>query len=167
VREIELSDGTAVTLRPIRPEDAEKEAAFVAGLSDHTRYLRFMHALHALSPDQLARFTQIDYDREMALVATVGNGDGERQIAVARYSTLPDPQDCEFAVVVADEWQDRGLAQQLMNMLIDVARQRGYRRMVGTVLSTNRRMREFSRSLGFTVAPVPDDPELVKVVCEL
>ena len=86
---------------------------------------------------------------------------------MARYSTLPDPQDCEFAVVVADEWQDRGLAQQLMRMLIDVARQRGYRRMVGTVLSTNRRMREFSRSLGFTVEPCPDEPDLVKVVCEL
>ena len=167
VREHELADGTRVTLRPIRPEDAEKEAAFVAGLSDRTRYLRFMHAVHELSPVQLARFTQIDYDREMALVATIGDGDGELQVAVARYSTLPDPQDCEFAIVVADDWQDRGLARQLMRMLIDVARQRGYRRMVGTVLATNRRMRDFSQALGFTVEPYPDDPELVKVVCEL
>lgn len=166
-REAELPDGTRVTLRPIRPEDAEKEAAFVAGLSEQTRYLRFMHAVNALTPDQLARFTQIDYDREMALIATVGEDGDERQVAVARYSTLPDPRDCEFAIVVADDWQDRGLARRLMRMLIDVARQRGYRRMVGTVLATNRRMRDFARSLGFTVEPCPDDPEVVEVVYDL
>jgi acetyltransferase len=171
VQRMELGDGTPVTVRPIRPEDAVMEEAFVAGLSERTRYLRFMYSMQTLSADQLSRFTQIDYDREMALIATVpdpepGSG-GEQQIAVARYSTLPDPQECEFAIVVGDDWQNRGLARRLMEALIEVARSRRYERMVGMILKENRRMRDFSEHLGFVIEPHPEDPEVVQAILDL
>jgi acetyltransferase len=75
----------------------------------------------------LSRFTQIDYEREMALIAVLDTPQGERQVGVARYARLPDGESCEFAIVVADDWQGRGLASQLMKSLIAAARDRGLR----------------------------------------
>ena len=89
--------------------------------------------------------------------------DGERQIGVARYSTLPDQGSCEFAIVVGDDWQNKGLARRLMRALIEAARARRYTRMVGMVLKENHRMIEFSKSIGFKTEPNPDDPDLVDV----
>ena len=167
VRKIDLTDGSRVTIRPIRPEDAVIERDFVNGLSEKSRYFRFMYSMSNITPDQLSRFTQIDYDREMALVATVNSADGEQQIGVARYSTLPDQTSCEFAIVVGDDWQNKGLARRLMKALVEVARARRYTRMIGMVLKENRRMIEFSTSLGFKVEPNIDEHDLVDVVLDL
>ncbi len=143
-----LRGGERVQVRPIRPEDARTEAAFVEGLSVESRRMRFHGALRGLTPAALARFTQIDYDREMALVA-IDPADGSRQIGVARYVRLPDGVSCEFAVVVGDEWQGRGLGRCLMERLAAIARERGLRRMQGYVLTANRAMLELCGSLGF------------------
>jgi acetyltransferase len=143
------------------------ERAFVNGLSEQSRFFRFMYSMKHISQDQLSRFTQIDYDREMALIAIVETEQGERQVGVARYSTLPDPHHCEFAIVVGDDWQDRGLARRLMKALIDTARERRYTRMIGVVLKQNRRMVDFSKSIGFTVEPNDEDEDIVDVVLEL
>ena len=144
-------EGAPVTLRPIRPEDAEMEQAFVTSLSAESRYFRFMDTLRELTPAMLVRFTQIDYDREMAFVATVPGGAGEAEIGVCRYVTNPDGESCEFALVVADDWQRKGLGRRLMGQLIDVARARGLRSMIGHVLAENRGMLRLCQSLGFVI----------------
>lgn len=167
VQSNDLRDGTRITIRPIRPEDAIMEREFVNGLSERSRYLRFMYSLQEITPDQLSRFTQIDYDREMALVAVTGEPGKETQVGVARYSTLPDLVSCEFAIVIADDWQHRGVARRLMAALIEAARMRRYSRMEGTVLVENQRMLQFVKSLGFSVEPSSEDIKLADVVLEL
>ena len=162
-----LDDGAAVTLRPIRPEDAAQEMDFVDGLSPESRRLRFQSALRGLSPQMLARFTQIDYDREMALVAIDSSGGADRQVAVARYIRLPDGRSCEFAIVVADAWQGRGLGRRMMARLVAVARDRGLRSMAGWVLAGNRGMLEMAARMGFETTRAPDDPHNVTVTLAL
>jgi acetyltransferase len=152
-----LADGTAVEARPIRPEDAEMEQRFVKNLSDRSRYYRFMNSVRELTPSMLTRFTQIDYDREMAFVAVRGDQGREEEIAVARYITNPDGRTCEFAVVVADAWQQRGLGRRLMETLITVARSRGLDVMVGHILAENDPMLSLCVKLGFRITEHPED----------
>ena len=145
------ASGPAVTVRPVRPEDAEMEQAFVRGLSPESRYFRFMDTLRELTPSMLVRFTQIDYDREMAFVATMPREGREAEIGVARYVANPDGESCEFAIVIADDWHRRGLGRRLMGQLIDVARARGLRTMIGHVLAENRGMLQLCQGLGFAI----------------
>jgi acetyltransferase len=152
-----------VTLRPIRPEDAEMEQAFVKKLSAETRYFRFMDTLRELTPQMLMRFTQIDYDREMAFVATVREGGTEAEVGVARYVANPDGESCEFAVVIADGWQRRGLGRRVMEQLIGVARARGLRAMVGHVFAQNRGMLALCQKLGFSVGDSSEGPMVKRV----
>ena len=137
------------------------------GLSPESRRFRFQSALTTLTPAMLARFTQIDYDREMALVAMARAGGVEREVAVARYVRLPNERSCEFAIVVADDWQGRGLGRRLMARLIAVARARGLGSMVGWVLASNATMLKLCESLGFVDEPVPGDPATRKVILAL
>ncbi|HXZ49442.1 MAG TPA: GNAT family N-acetyltransferase [Usitatibacter sp.] len=153
---LRLPGGEWVKIRPIRPEDAAMEQAFVEGLSRETSRLRFQSSLTSLTPSMLARFTQIDYDREMALVAVREEGGVEREIAVCRYITLPDGRSCEYAIVIADEWQGRGLGRRMMAALIDVARARGLKTMIGWVLAGNAPMLRLCAELGFVSAPDED-----------
>ncbi|MGA8205433.1 MAG: GNAT family N-acetyltransferase, partial [Woeseiaceae bacterium] len=162
-----LADGTRLTIRPIRPEDAVLEREFVNGLSDRSKYLRFMLALKNITPQMVSRFTQIDYDREMALVALVPDGDAGRQVAVGRYVADPDGHACEFAIVVDDAWHNKGIATELLRRLIDVARERRIKRMDGIVLRENEGMLSLARDLGFERRGVPEDPQLVYVSLEL
>jgi len=158
---MELPGGVLATIRPIRPEDAAIEYAFVHGLSEQSKFLRFMFGLRDLTPAMLSRFTQIDYDRELALIAVIDTPQGERQIGVVRYTTLPDEETCEFAIVVGDEWQGKGLARRMFSRLIDAARDRHLKVMTGVTLRENARMIDLSKSLGFETRIAPDDPDLV------
>lgn len=167
VDELVLSDGTSLTVRPIRPEDAVIEREFVNGLSDRSRYLRFMASLKEITPEMLSRFTQIDYDREMALIAVLPGEDNDRQIAVARYIMYPDGRGCEFGIVVGDDWHHKGIATYLLQRLIDIARDRRLERMDGIVLRENRGMLKLAEDLGFTSHRVPEDPQLVRVSLNL
>jgi acetyltransferase len=159
----QLNDGTDIVIRPIRPEDAEMEADFVRGLSREARYFRFMNSMQELSPAMLVRFTQIDYHDEMALIAVTSSGDHEEQIGVARYTTNVDKKSCEFALVVSDKWQNRGIAHRLMTNLMEIARERNLEKMQGQVLTQNSRMLELVTSLNFEVRNDPDDA-LIKLV---
>ncbi len=165
-----LRDGTVLHVRPIRPEDAELERAFVNGLSEQSRYFRFFYRLHELTPAMLARFTQVDYDREMALVA-IHDGAGEPPlrsfVAVARYTANPDAESAEFAIVVADAWQGRGVGRVLMQRLIDSAKRRGLSRLEGAVLRANANMRRFCEGLGFVTHDDPNEPEQVMMVLDI
>ena len=164
---MELPGGLVATIRPIRPEDAAIESAFVHGLSEQSKFLRFMFGLRDLSPGMLSRFTQIDYDRELALIAVVDTPQGEQQIGVVRYTTLPDEETCEFAIVVGDDWQGKGLARRLFTRLIEAARDRRLKVMTGVTLRENTRMIDLSRSLGFDTRSDPDDPDLVQMTLAL
>ncbi len=165
----QLADGTDVTIRPIRGEDAEMEAAFVRNLSTETKYFRFMNALQELSREMLVRLTQIDYYNEMALIAVRGDGqgEGEEQIGVVRYTTNLDQTSCEFALVVGDRWTGQGIGHQLMLKLMEIARDRGLERMEGQVLSNNARMLHLMKSLNFHIENDPDDPAVKRVITPL
>ena len=141
------------------------EQEFVKSMSDESRYYRFMDTIRELTQTMLVRFTQIDYDREMALVATITDDAGkETQIGVSRYVLNPDGESVEFALAVGDAWQKCGVGRKLMTALIDCARQKGYRAVVGDVLSTNAKMFKLMTSLGFTIHPHPDDTAVKRVV---
>ncbi|MDY0012601.1 MAG: GNAT family N-acetyltransferase [Rhodocyclaceae bacterium] len=150
-------ESPAVTIRPIKPEDAGLTVEFVRELSPETRYLRFMNTMRELPPAMVARLTQIDYDREMAFIATIEVEGREVEVGVSRYSVNPDGASCEFAIVVADDWQHRGLARKLMTVLIETARMKGLETMHGVFLSSNERMLAFVQSLGFMLATDPED----------
>jgi len=167
VRKFQLNDGTDIVIRPIRPEDAESEAKFVRELSSEAKYFRFMNSLQELSQEMLVRFTQIDYHNEMALIAVTPGETGDEQIGVARYATNVDKTSCEFALVVADRWQGKGIARQLMRNLMEIARDRELEKMEGQVLSNNSRMLELMESLNFEIRFHPDDPAIKQVVAEL
>jgi acetyltransferase len=157
IGDVVLRNGTLVHVRPIRPEDAPLEQAFVHDLSEESRYYRFFYRLNELTLAMLARFTQVDYDRELALVALIDVATNPAFAGVARYIANPDHGSAEFAVV-ADAWQRRGVARVLMRGLIVCAKRRGFERLNGTVLRANEPMLAFVRTLGFTVKDDPEDP---------
>ena len=163
----QLADGTIIEIRPIRPEDAVIERRFVRNLSDRSKYFRFMYALPELTPEMLSRMTQIDYDREMALIAVTESHGEIRQIGVARYMVNPDGETCEFAVVVSDDWQGKGIAMKLMSHLIDSAREKQFKAMVGEVLHDNWRMLNLAQDLGFKTQRNLGDPGVVSVTKKL
>ncbi len=159
-----LKDGSAVLVRPSRPEDADMVQAFVRNLSDESRYNRFMSSIKELSQSVLVRFTQLDYDREMALVMVKARADGtEETLGIARYVTDPDMEVCEFATSVADEWQGHGIGTILMNLLFDAARQQGLKLMRGEILTSNAGMHKLMKKLGFSIRKDPDDNSIYQV----
>lgn len=164
VRKHCLFDGTEVIVRPIRPEDAAIEQDFVRGLSEDSRYNRFMGQLRELAPRKLQYFTEIDYDQHMALIATVMQEGREVEIGVARYFVATGTQSCEFAIVVDDAWQGTGVAGVLMLDLIATARAKGLKVMEGFVLASNHKMLKFCRQLGFELHRDMGDGDTVLVV---
>jgi len=167
IERLTLVDGTAVTIRPIRPEDADIEQEFVRNLSGESRYFRFMDSVRELSPRMLSHFTRVDYDRHMALIAVSGGDGHEIQLGVARYVATEDRQACEFAIVIADDWQRRGLGAHLMRSLMSSAHAAGIRVMYGDILSGNQRMLQFTARLGFRSRLAEDDPRLIRVEFDL
>lgn len=158
--EFHADDGRLVRIRPIRPEDAAIEQRFVCNLSTESRYLRFMDCLCELTPGLLARLTHVDFNRDMALIAVIGNNADETAIGVARYGGSDDHKSCEFAIVVADDWQGTGLARHMMEMLISAARRHGYQTMIGEFLADNRHMHHFVNHFGFKLTTHPKDSGL-------
>jgi acetyltransferase len=161
---VTLKDGTVVLLRPIRPEDADLERDFVAALSPQSLYRRFMMPVKALSDQMIERFTQIDYDRELALIALHGDSGGtpggpdSRIAGVARIIPTWEDGVAEFAIVVGDWMHRSGLGRELMLRMFDACRTRGYTVIEGVVLAENVSMLRFCERLGFTIAANPDDP---------
>ncbi len=172
----QLGDGTNIVIRPIRPEDAEIVQSFVRDLSEQSRYFRFMNSVQELSQAMLVRFTQIDYSRELALIAvTEVSGSNtestsaesrEKQIGVARYAINPDGESCEFAVVIADNMHGMGLGNKLMTALMDAARAKGLKSIQGEVLSLNTQMLKLMKYLNFTLETSPED-DSVKIAHKL
>jgi len=170
VQHLSFADGREWTLRPIRPEDAQALQQFIRGLSDQSRYMRFISMMRELTPRMVARYTQIDYHRELALVATTMEPNaanrglpGESMIGLAHYLRNPDGRGAEYALVIGDDWQRRGLGQQLMHKLIEAATEQGLEYIDGLVMGTNRPMLALMTSLGFANDPDHEDPTMRRV----
>jgi len=161
---VTLKDGSVVLLRPICPEDAGLERDFVAALSPQSLYRRFMMPVKELSDQMIERFTQIDYDRELALIAlhsgTGGTpgGPDSRMVGVARIIPTWEDGVAEFAIVVGDWMHRSGLGRELMQRMFEACRTRGYTVIEGIVLAENVSMLRFCERLGFTIKVSPDDP---------
>jgi acetyltransferase len=160
--------GRALVLRPIRPEDEPQHAAFVERLDPLDMRLRFFYSRRRIGHTEMARLTQIDYEREMAFIATAADAAGrEETLGVARAVADPDNEQAEFAIVVRSDLKGGGLGELLMRKLITHFRSRGTRRMVGDVLKENERMLELARHLGFEVDPSAQEPDTTRVVLSL
>jgi RimJ/RimL family protein N-acetyltransferase len=162
-----LQQGKRVTVRAIRPDDAERLQSAMRALSDESRYFRFMGALPELPPQLLEIATHPRAGRELQLVAAVGEGSGETIVAGARYSSEAASTDCEFAIAVTDEWQGAGLARRLLELLMQSASKHGFARMEGYILTSNHRMLRLAKRLGFVSVECPEGPTVRKVRCEL
>ncbi|MCG6888991.1 MAG: bifunctional acetate--CoA ligase family protein/GNAT family N-acetyltransferase [Gammaproteobacteria bacterium] len=161
VSEWQQADGTSITIRPIRPEDASIEQSFVRELSTESRYFRFMGTMNELTQQMLIRFTQLDYDRELALIAVYEQDGKEIELGVARYVINADRESCEFALVVADKWHNRGIGTRLMTALIDAARARGLKIMNGEIMGDNKNMLQLVKKLGFSIDRSAEDMSLL------
>lgn len=161
------SDGIEYSIRPITPADAAREREFILGMSPASRHARFMHSMSEPSAELIRRLVDVDGRRHRALLATVGTGDAERIIGVARYCGDEDGTDCEFAVAVADDWQCRGIGTTLVQRLFQDAARAGYRAIYGTMLPDNARMLELAEHLGLTVEPWDRKSATVRAVRRL
>lgn len=160
---VTLRSGESVLLRPIRPEDEPAHAEFVAGLSPEDFRLRFFSPMRKLGHSELARFTQIDYEREMALIAVRPKADGANEtLGVVRIVTDPDNRQAEFAILVRSDVKGHGLGEALMRKIIDYCRQRGTGEIIGDILRENQAMRTLAAELGFeTLPPVSGSDSVV------
>lgn len=156
-----LRDGKQVSIRVLRKEDAVLERDFIKRLSPESRWMRFLGGVGEPSDAMIRKFTDLDSQREMALVAVADIAGKPREVGVSRYSLTANGRSCECAVTVSDDWQGKGLGTLLMRHLIDVARQHGIESMFSIDAADNTRMQELASDLGFTRERDPDDPRQV------
>lgn len=148
-----LKDGTPVLIRPIRPDDAERLQAFHARLSPESIYLRWLSAHPVLSLAEAQALSTVDYAARMALVATLSADPAAALIGVARYGRVPGRTDeAEVAVVVADDFQRRGLGTELLRQLMVYARTQGFRYWSAEINVANARMMKFIQRGGLPIA---------------
>ncbi|GLS15639.1 bifunctional acetate--CoA ligase family protein/GNAT family N-acetyltransferase [Hydrogenophaga electricum] len=161
--------GGPLTLRPIRPEDEAQHLAFLERLDPEDIRLRVFHSRRSIEHSELARLTQIDYAREMAFIATRPlPAGGEETLGAVRAHVDPDNDVAEFGVIVRSDLKGSGLGRRLMGKLLDHLRQRGTRRVEGTVLQENSAMLELARSLGFQAdACERDDRSVCRIALDL
>ena len=168
IRDMTLKDGSAVQLRPIRPEDASSLQNMVRNMSDQSRYFRFMHSISELSLQMVAQFTKLDYDRQMAFVATgspihapSASDEPQPLLGVSRYMIDNDRSSGEFAVSVSDDSAGKGLAKKLMLLLLEHAASQGLQTLYGDVLRNNKPMQGLMKSLGFKGEISHEDHEVI------
>ena len=148
-------------IRPIKPEDAPLLLELFENMSRKSIYHRFFSPLKSLPLSMLVKFTQIDYDREVALVALEQDQDKERLLAVARAIRDPDQQNAEFALAVGDLWHGKGLGTKILQRCIEVAREQGVKALYGRVLSENNEMLALAEKLGFHLSRSREADEYV------
>jgi len=161
---VTLRDGTEVLLRPIRPEDEASHIEFIASLSPEDSHFRFFHYVRSMPRTQLARLTQVDYDREMAFVATRPSPRGGTEtIGVVRTVADPANESAELSIVVRSDLKRRGLGAHLLRKAIAYCRSRGTKQLAGDVLAGNSSMLELARRFaGFSLSD-PDQEGIVRI----
>lgn len=158
------ADGRPIFVRPVKPEDAPLFTALFKTLSTTSIYYRFFGALKELNPEMLARFTQIDYDREIALVAIDEASETDIMLGVARIIGDPDGKTGEFAVLVGDDWHGKGIGGNLLEKCLSIAEKQGFESVHGIVLNENRNMLALGKKLGFSAKREPDSGENVLTI---
>jgi acetyltransferase len=156
-----LNDGTEVLLRPVRPEDEPLEHEMLTTLSEESLRTRFFQAIKSITHEMHVRFCNIDYDREMAIVAELRTGEKRRIIGVGRVLVEPDFKSGEYAAIVHDDFHGKGLGHKLVDVLIGIAQDKGLEELYGYVQTGNKRMLKISKKLGFTAEAMPE--QIVKV----
>lgn len=164
--QMNLPDGREVKLRPIQATDRDLLVDFAQGLSLESRYQRFFSARDFL-PGEVDRLTDIDYEREMALIAVVGCGSTEKEVGVARYIRDATGDGCDIAIVISDAWQHRGLGERLLDALLRIATTKGIRYATGITLSTNYGMIRLARKVGFLTRHDPHDATVMHLSKDL
>jgi acetyltransferase len=158
-------DGRHVLLRPIRPEDELLEWELIAGLSEESMRFRFFYVVKNITHEMLTRFCNIDYDREIAIIAEYTSNAERRNVGVGRLIVGSGGESGEYAILVADDFQNNGLGQKLFDTLIGIAEEKGLRSIYGIVLSDNMKMMSLAKRLGCTIERL--SPEESKVTLEL
>jgi len=160
-------DGVLFRIRPIRSDDEHREQQFIRRLSPQSRYRRMMNAVKELPPALLHQLVHVDYLHDMAFVALTGTPPNEEIIGVARYGQDRGGPDSEFAVVVADDWQTRGVGATLMGLLCEYAHSHGVHRLHGEILADNAKMIDLAHWLGMQTNRCPGDPHIVQASCKV
>jgi len=160
-----LKDGPGVIIRPIRPEDEPMLEELLRNSSEETLMLRFFRKISAISHEELVRYCNIDYDRELSFVAVILTGNQERLIGEARISKLPDQENAEMAVLVGDQWQGKGIGKELCTHCLKIAKELGIKKMWMEILKGNTRMLYRAEKLGFKKTIIDEDS--VRVVLDL
>jgi len=166
-RSWEPAGGPTVQIRALRPDDLQRELHFIQGLSRETLYLRMQYFASQLSERDIVRLLDLDYLDRMAIAGMVGSGEAQCFVGVSRYARIEGTTRAECAVVVADEWQARGLGTELMRSLGLAARARGITCLEGSTLAENQRIAAWARRFGFNVRTEPNSGGLVKVTLDL
>jgi acetyltransferase len=160
---VRLKDGGEVTLRPVRPEDEPAHSEFISRLSPEDSRFRFFHTVRSMPHTQLARLTQIDYDREMAFVAVRPGAAGPETVGVVRTVADPANEVAELSIVVRTDLKRRGLGSELLRKALDYCRSRGTKELAGDVLAENESMLELAKRFkGFTLS-APDEQGIVRI----
>jgi len=158
-----MTDGTEVLLRPIRPEDEPLEHEMLTTLSEDTLRGRFFQVIRNITHEMLIRFCNIDYDREMAIVGEVKEHEKRRIVGIGRLIIESDFKKGEFAVVVHDQFQGKGLGYKLVDMIIGIAQEKGLEKIYGIVLTDNKAMLRICNELGFRVRNLQDGTSWVEL----
>jgi acetyltransferase len=161
------ADGTAVRIRPQRPDDIEREVRFIEGLSEQTLYLRLQYSSRQVSRADIARLLDLDYRDRLAIAALTGEPGQESIIGVSRYARIDGTDRAECAIVVTDAWQGRGVGTELMRSLGVAARRNGIRTLVGTSLAENQRIHAWARRFGFDARTEPNSGGHVRITLDL
>jgi len=160
-----LNDGTEVLLRPIRPEDEPMIGEMLETMTEQSLETRFFQGLPEMTHARLVRFTNIDYEREMAIVAELTTDKHKRIIGVSRLVGDPELGSGEFTVLVHDEFQGKGLGFKLVDLIIGIGEEKGFAEIVGAVTADNERMLALTETLGFV--PVTTNDGVTRVCLEL
>ena len=163
-----LMPGHAIVVRPLLPDDTDLVIALGGALSSTSLYQRFLNGGIKQNPRLLERLVNVDFTRDLALIATASIAGEEQPIGVARYARLDaESETAEFAITVADAWHGRGIGSRLLRRLADCARDHGITRLTGEVLATNRAMLALARSHGFRVSFHEDGGHMRRVALAL
>jgi acetyltransferase len=156
IKQVKLKSGADVILRPIRPEDEPMEGEMFTHFSEETERFRFFTRIKDITHQLLIRYTQIDYDRELAIIAEITQNSSKKMMGVARVIADPYGETAEFAIVVADPWQHQGLGGILMDYILEIAKERGIRKLYSYVLPDNNKMLSMMEKRHFVVSKSDD-----------
>jgi acetyltransferase len=151
IKKIKMRNGKTAVLRPIKPEDEPLEKEMFTKFSKQTERFRFFHQIKDITHELLIRFTQIDYDREMAIIAEVTEKGIKKMAGVVRLIADPYNETGEFAIVVADPWQKQGLGNQFTDYIIEYAKKAGIKKIYANLLKDNFIMKHMFKERGFKI----------------